>query len=83
MIAMLTTSHRNLSDASNSGRYSDCTLRTITLSFVFNGFLNSRATPAGTKVTDSTMALTRAITTVVAMGWNILPSIPVSAKIGM
>ncbi|MNV66194.1 hypothetical protein D3C71_1589360 [compost metagenome] len=40
------------------------------------------AMAAGTKVTDSSMAPSRAITTVNAIGWNILPSTPVRAKIG-
>ena len=40
------------------------------------------ATAAGMKVTDRTIAPNSAITTVSAMGWNILPSTPVSAKIG-
>ncbi len=40
------------------------------------------ATAAGTKVTDSTMAAASASTTVIAIGWNILPSTPDSAKIG-
>ena len=42
----------------------------------------NNATAAGMNVTDRTMAPSSAITTVSAMGWNILPSTPVSAKIG-
>ena len=37
---------------------------------------------AGTNVNDSTIAPVRASTTVIAIGWNIFPSTPVSAKIG-
>ncbi len=40
------------------------------------------ATAAGTKVMDSTIAESKATTTVKAIGWNILPSTPVSEKIG-
>ena len=40
------------------------------------------AMDAGTKVSDRTIAPVRASTTVIAIGWNIFPSIPVSAKIG-
>ena len=40
------------------------------------------ATAAGMKVTVSTIAAASAITTVIAIGWNIFPSTPVSAKIG-
>ena len=42
----------------------------------------NNATAAGTNVSDSTIALVRASTTVIAIGWNIFPSMPVSAKIG-
>ena len=52
------------------------------LRFSVTGPLNSKATAAGTKVTDSRIALSRAITTVMAIGWNILPSTPSRAKIG-
>jgi len=38
---------------------------------------------AGTKVSDNTSAAVSAVTTVIAIGWNIFPSTPVSAKIGM
>ena len=44
--------------------------------------VSSSATAAGTKLSDSTSAATSAITTVSAMGWNILPSTPVSANSG-
>ncbi|EKD97947.1 MAG: hypothetical protein ACD_23C00663G0002 [uncultured bacterium] len=40
------------------------------------------ATAAGMNVTDRIMAPSSAMTTVKAMGWNILPSTPVSAKMG-
>ena len=40
------------------------------------------ATAAGTNVTDRIIAPSSANTTVNAIGWNILPSMPVSAKIG-
>jgi hypothetical protein len=40
------------------------------------------ATAAGTKVIDRIIAPASAITTVSAIGWNIRPSTPVSAKIG-
>ncbi len=40
------------------------------------------ATAAGTKVTANTKAPINAATTVNAMGWNIFPSTPLSAKIG-
>jgi hypothetical protein len=40
------------------------------------------ATAAGMKVTDRIIAPSSAVTTVKAIGWNILPSTPVSAKIG-
>jgi hypothetical protein len=40
------------------------------------------AIAAGTKVSDNTMAPVRASTTVIAIGWNIFPSTPDSAKIG-
>ncbi|MNK80860.1 hypothetical protein D3C87_1005910 [compost metagenome] len=40
------------------------------------------ATAAGTKVTDRISAPSSASTTVFAIGWNILPSTPVSARIG-
>ena len=40
------------------------------------------ATAAGTKVTERIIAPSNAITTVSAIGWNIFPSTPVSAKIG-
>ena len=40
------------------------------------------ATAAGTKVRDSTRAAVKAMTTVMAIGWNIFPSTPVRAKIG-
>ncbi|MNG02307.1 hypothetical protein D3C81_1462470 [compost metagenome] len=44
--------------------------------------VTNRAIAAGTKVTDSNMAPSKAITTVNAIGWNILPSTPLRAKIG-
>jgi hypothetical protein len=37
---------------------------------------------AGTKVSDSIIAPVSASTTVIAIGWNIFPSMPVRAKIG-
>ena len=40
------------------------------------------ATAAGTKVRESTMAAVSAMTTVIAIGWNVLPSTPSRAKIG-
>ena len=40
------------------------------------------ATAAGMKVTDKIIAPTSAATTVIAMGWNIFPSMPVRAKMG-
>ncbi len=40
------------------------------------------ATAAGMKVIDRIIAPSSAITTVKAIGWNSLPSTPVSAKIG-
>ncbi len=40
------------------------------------------AMAAGTKVSESSIAPLSASTTVMAMGWNIFPSTPVSAKIG-
>ena len=36
----------------------------------------------GTKVSDNSIAPVSANTTVIAIGWNIFPSMPVSAKIG-
>ena len=42
----------------------------------------NRATAAGTKVTDRIIAPSSASTTVSAMGWNMRPSTPVSAKMG-
>ncbi|MNC15727.1 hypothetical protein D3C75_635520 [compost metagenome] len=44
--------------------------------------VTNRAMAAGTKVTERIMAPSRAMTTVKAIGWNILPSTPVRAKIG-
>ncbi|MOA70439.1 hypothetical protein D3C78_1993180 [compost metagenome] len=44
--------------------------------------VTNMAIAAGTKVTDRTIAPSSAITTVKAIGWNILPSTPVRAKIG-
>ena len=41
------------------------------------------ATAAGTNVTERISAPSSAATTVNAIGWNIFPSTPVSAKIGM
>ncbi len=40
------------------------------------------ATAAGMNVTVSAIAAASAITTVIAIGWNIFPSTPVNAKIG-
>ena len=40
------------------------------------------ATAAGTKVSDSTSADSKAMITAMAMGVNILPSTPVSARMG-
>ena len=40
------------------------------------------ATIAGTKVSESSIAAVSANTTVKAIGWNIFPSTPSSAKIG-
>ncbi len=40
------------------------------------------ATAAGTNVTESASAAVSASTTVSAIGWNIFPSTPDSAKIG-
>jgi hypothetical protein len=40
------------------------------------------ATAAGTKVTDSSIAPSKASSTVQAMGWNIFPSTPASARMG-
>ena len=40
------------------------------------------ATAAGTKVTDSSAAPASAISTVSAIGVNILPSVPVRVRIG-
>ena len=40
------------------------------------------AIAAGTNVSDSIIAPVSASTTVIAIGWNIFPSMPVSAKIG-
>ena len=40
------------------------------------------ATMAGMKVSDSMNAPTSAKITVIAIGWNIFPSTPVSARIG-
>ena len=54
----------------------------IIFSFSFTGPLNKIAIAAGTKVTDRSIAQHKAITTVMAIGWNIFPSTPVSAKIG-
>ncbi|MNP02908.1 hypothetical protein D3C76_947740 [compost metagenome] len=44
--------------------------------------VTNNAIAAGTNVTERIMAPNSAITTVNAMGWNILPSTPVKAKIG-
>ncbi len=44
--------------------------------------VTNSARAAGTKVTERIIAPSNAITTVKAMGWNILPSTPVRAKIG-
>ncbi len=44
--------------------------------------VTNSATAAGTKVTDRIIAAARASTTVMAIGWNIRPSMPDSAKIG-
>ena len=41
------------------------------------------ATAAGTNVTERIIAPSSAATTVKAIGWNIFPSIPESAKIGI
>ncbi len=52
--------------------------------FSFSATLSpmNSAIAAGMKVMDSSMAPASAMTTVSAMGWNILPSTPVSAKMG-
>ena len=52
--------------------------------FSCSGILPPRnsATAAGTNVSDSSIALVSASTTVMAIGWNIFPSMPVSAKMG-
>jgi hypothetical protein len=52
------------------------------LSFSLTLLPISSATAAGMKVTDRIMAPSKAATTVNAIGWNIFPSTPVSAKIG-
>ncbi|MOA55404.1 hypothetical protein D3C78_1791910 [compost metagenome] len=44
--------------------------------------VTNSAIAAGTKVTDSSMAPSNAMTTVNAIGWNIFPSTPLKAKIG-
>ncbi|MNI43438.1 hypothetical protein D3C73_977680 [compost metagenome] len=44
--------------------------------------VTNSAMAAGTKVTDNSMAPSKAMTTVKAIGWNILPSTPLRAKIG-
>ena len=53
------------------------------LRFSRTGRRNSSTTLAGTNVTERSIAESSAITTVVAIGWYIFPSTPVSAKIGM
>ncbi len=66
----------------SAGAYSlraHCTSR---LSFSATRSPINSATAAGTKVTDSSMAPASASTTVMAIGWNILPSTPDSARIG-
>lgn len=52
------------------------------LSCSATGPRSASATAAGTKVSDSTSAAVSASTTVMAIGWNILPSTPVSANTG-
>ena len=51
-------------------------------SFSFTSPVINNATAAGTKVTDKIIAPSNAITTVIAIGWNIFASTPVKAKMG-
>ena len=60
-------------------RFSACIQRD---SFSFTSPVINRATAAGTNVTDRIIAPNNAITTVIAIGWNILASTPESAKMG-
>ena len=81
-IAATTTNQRTLSAKVNEGRYSASEDLMMIFSFSLTGPLNKIAIAAGTKVIDNNIAQHKAITTVIAIGWNIFPSTPVSANIG-
>jgi hypothetical protein len=66
----------------SSGAYARLVQAMSRFSFSATRLPMNSATAAGTNVTERIMAPTRAITTVKAIGWNSLPSTPVSAKIG-
>ena len=76
-----TTGMRCASDHRNAGSNRTCTSRMTRFSCRELPPRNS-ATAAGTNVSDNSIALVNASTTVIAIGWNIFPSMPVSAKIG-
>ena len=67
---------------SSSGAYQRLAARMMAFSFSATLSPINSATAAGMKVIDSSMAPSRAITTVRAIGVNMRPSTPVSAKMG-
>ena len=69
-------------NAASTGSYARRAQRISRFSFSSTRSPMNSATAAGMNVTVSTIAAASAITTVIAIGWNILPSTPVSAKIG-
>ena len=77
-----TTPQRVFQAMPSSGAYADLAKRMKRLSFSRMLPVSSSEHSAGISVSDSTKAPPRASMTVMAMGWNIFPSIPVSARIG-
>ena len=77
-----TNTQRSRKAPASTGRYAALAARISTFSRSLTQPPRNTATAAGTKVTDSTIADSKAMTTVAAMGWNIFPSTPVRLKIG-
>ena len=80
--AEATTTTRKVSACCSNVAYTLLTLRITLFSFSATFPVTNCATAAGTKVSDNAIAAVKAMTTVNAIGWNIFPETPLSAKIG-
>ena len=69
-------------DLTSAGSYPRFAHVMMRFSFSLTLLVINKATAAGMKVIERIMAPSSAATTVKAMGWNIFPSTPVSAKMG-